>query len=170
MIHVYTGDGKGKTTAAVGLAVRALGHGRNVLFVQFLKGGETGEVGELESLGAMVVRSPRRHGFWWTLDEGEKDDVRREHDRLVRTAIMFCRSGRPPDLIVLDEFTYVYNGGMADRGLCDELLGSVGGDTELVVTGRHPGPLADRADYLTEMKAVRHPFSLGVPAREGVEY
>ena len=89
MIHVYTGDGKGKTTAAVGLAVRALGHGRNVLFVQFLKGGETGEVGELESLGATVVRSPRRHGFWWTLDEGEKDDVRREHDRLVRTAIMF---------------------------------------------------------------------------------
>ena len=170
MIHVYTGDGKGKTTAATGLAARALGHGMNVVFVQFLKGGETGEVGSLEDLGAEVIRPRRRHGFWWTLSDSEKDTVRREHDRLIRTALEICRSGRPPALLVLDEFTYVYNGGMADPGLCRELLRAAGGKTELVITGRDPGPLAELADYLTEMKAVRHPFAHGTAARKGVEY
>ena len=105
MTHLYTGDGKGKTTAAAGLAVRALGHGQSVVFVQFLKGGPTGELDALESLGAEVLRAPRRHGFWWTLDARTRDVVRREHDRLIRTAIRRCRSGIPPDMLVLDEFT-----------------------------------------------------------------
>ena len=122
MIHLYTGDGKGKTTAAVGLATRALGHGR------------------------------------------------REHNVLLRFALAQCRSATPPDLLVLDEFTYIYNGDMADRSLCEELLACVGARIETVLTGRDPGPLADRADYLTEMKALRHPFDTGTPAREGIEF
>ena len=170
MIHIYTGDGKGKTTAAVGLAVRALGHGLNVVFVQFLKGGETGEVSSLEDLGAEVIRSPHRHGFWWTLGDREKEVVRNEHNRILRTVLDLCHSGRPPELLVLDEFTYVYNGDMADPQLCAQLLQAIGKKTELVITGRDPGPLAARADYLTEMKAVQHPFDRGIAARKGVEY
>lgn len=170
MIHIYTGDGKGKTTAAVGLAVRVLGHGRRVLFVQFLKGNVTGEVESLRELGAEIVRPPRPHGFWWTLDAREKSVVRREHNALLRFALAHCQSATPPDLLVLDEFTYIYTGDMADRALCEELLACVGTRIETVLTGRNPGPLADRADYLTEMKALRHPFDTGTPAREGIEF
>lgn len=170
MIHLYTGDGKGKTTAAVGLATRALGHGRRVLFVQFLKGNVTGEVASLGELGAEIIRPPRPYGFWWTLDEREKSVVRREHNVLLRFALAQCRSATPPDLLVLDEFTYIYNGDMADHALCEELLARVGTRIETVLTGRDPGPLVDRADYLTEMKALRHPFDTGTPAREGIEF
>lgn len=170
MIHIYTGDGKGKTTAAIGLAVRALGHGFNVVFAQFLKGNVTGEVSSLEDLGAEIIRAPRQHGFWWTLGNREKDVVRREHDQIIRTVLGLCRSGRPPELLVLDEFTYVYNCGMADPKLCEELLHAVGRRTEVVITGRDPGPLADKADYLSEIKAVRHPFNAGCPARKGIEF
>ncbi|MGN0855346.1 MAG: cob(I)yrinic acid a,c-diamide adenosyltransferase [Kiritimatiellia bacterium] len=170
MVHLYTGDGKGKTTAAVGLAARALGQGWRVVFVQFLKGDKSGEIGALEELGAEVIRPPRPHGFWWTLDAREKSAVRREHDRLLREAYSLCRSGRPPDMLVLDEFTYVYNDDMATKDLCTELLRSIGAKTELVITGRNPGPLAACADYLTEMKPVKHPFARGLAARRGIEF
>lgn len=170
MIHIYTGDGKGKTTAAVGLAVRALGQGLTVLFVQFLKGNETGEVSSLEDLGAEVIRPKKNHGFWWRLSDSEKDIVRHEHDAILKIVIALLRSARPPDLLILDEFTYVYNGQMADPKLCENLLKSFNKNTEVVMTGRDPGPLADLADYLSEIKAVKHPFTQGHPARKGIEY
>ena len=171
MLHLYTGDGKGKTTAAVGLAVRARGHGRRVLFVQFLKGGPTGELKELEQLGVEVLRIPVDHGFWWTLDEAEKARVQAEHTDLVNEVLRRLQSDEPPDLLVLDEFTYVYTTPMADVARCRVLLDQLANPRlESVLTGRNPGPLADLADYLTEMKALKHPFSQGTPAREGVEY
>lgn len=170
MIHLYTGDGKGKTTAAVGLSIRALGQGFHVLFVQFLKGGETGEIGPLADLGAEIVRPPESHGFWQTLSDREKTAVRCEHDEILRDVLAHCRSECPPGLLVLDEFTYIYNNGMADRRLCDELLTLLNGRIETVITGRDPGPLTERADYLSEIKAVRHPFTTGTPARKGIEF
>lgn len=170
MIHVYTGDGKGKTTAAVGLCLRALGHGMSVLFVEFLKGSGAGEISALEELGARVLYPSHEHGFWWTLGEPEKKIVRREHDAVLRTTLDCCRSAHPPDVLVLDEFTYVYNGARADRALCDELLAARGPGVETVITGREAGALADRADYLTEMKARKHPYTHGQIARVGIEF
>ena len=170
MIHLYSGDGKGKTTAAVGLAVRALGHGRRVVFAQFLKGGPSGEVAELERLGAEVLRTPP-HGFWWTLDSLEKDRVVREHNEIIRLLLERVRSPHPPDLIVLDEFTYVHREVMADIDLCEILLTEVRNrGIETVITGRGPGLLIGIADYFTEMKANLHPFDRGIPAREGIEW
>ncbi|MGN0853642.1 MAG: cob(I)yrinic acid a,c-diamide adenosyltransferase [Kiritimatiellia bacterium] len=170
MIHLYTGDGKGKTTAAVGLAVRARGQGLAVVFAQFLKGCETGEIRALEDLGVEIVRPRKRYGFWWELGEKDKAELRREHDRILQTVLERCRSERPPDMVVLDEFTYLHQGDMASVPLCEELLDSLGGKTELVITGRNPGELARRADYLTEMTAVKHPFASGLPARKGIEF
>lgn len=170
MIHLNTGDGQGKTTAATGLAVRALGQGRRVLFVQFLKGNETGEVESLARLGAEILRPQSAHGFWWTLDAAEREVVRREHDALLAETLERCESVTPPDLLVLDEFTYIYNGNMADHELCNRLLTTVGGLVETVLTGRDAGDLVNQADYITEMREVRHPYELGVTARRGVEY
>ena len=170
MIHLYSGDGKGKTTAAVGLAVRALGHGRRVVFAQFLKGGSSGEIVELERLGAEVLRTPP-HGFWWTLDSLEKARVMSEHDGLLRELVSRCRSSTPPELLVLDEFTYVNRTPMADGALCEELITEVRRrGIETVITGRDPGLLVGLADYFTEMKANLHPFDRGIPAREGIEW
>lgn len=170
MIHLYTGDGKGKTTAAVGLAVRALGQGFNVVFAQFFKGCETGEISALKDLGAEIVRPKRNYGFWWTLTEKEKQSLRREHEQIIQTVIDLCLSGLPPDLLILDEFTYVYNGTMVSRAKCEALFAAIGQKTELVITGRAAADLADRADYLTEMSAVKHPFVQGTPARRGIEF
>ncbi len=171
MIHLYTGDGKGKTTAAVGLATRARGHGRRVLFVQFLKGGATGEIAELESLGVEVLRLKKPCGFWWTLSAAEQEEVRAEHNALLRDVLARLHSATPPELLVLDEFTYVYTTPMADLALCREVLSAAKANgTELVLTGRDAGELTQYADYLSEIKAVRHPFTHGTPAREGIEY
>ena len=171
MIHLYTGDGKGKTTAAVGLATRARGHGRRVLFVQFLKGGATGEIAELESLGIEVLRLQKSCGFWWTLSAAEQEEVRAEHNALLREVLTRLQGATPPEVLVLDEFTYVYTTPMADLTLCREVLDAAKQrGTELILTGRDPGELAQIADYLSEIKAVHHPFTHGTPAREGIEY
>ncbi len=171
MIHLYTGDGKGKTTAAVGLATRARGHGERVLFVQFLKGGPTGEVEELERLGVDVRRLDRPCGFWYSLDPAAREAVVAAHNALLRGVLDELDGAAPLNLLVLDEFTYVYTTPMADPALCRQVLDAARKrGVELVLTGRNPGELAQYADYLSEIKAVRHPFDRGVPAREGVEF
>ena len=108
MIHLYTGEGKGKTTAAVGLAVRARGHGWRVLFAQFLKGGPTGECASLRQLGVDVLRLPAPCGFWWNLDAAARARVVAGHDALLRDVLSRLDGAQPPGLLVLDEFTYVY--------------------------------------------------------------
>ena len=171
MIHLYTGDGKGKTTAAVGLAVRARGHGWRVLFVQFLKGGPSGEIDGLRRLGVEVLRPADPHGFWWQLDSLERARLAAEHDGILRAVQARLAGATPPQLLVLDEFTYVYATPMANRALCRAVLDTAAArGVETVVTGRDPGDLAARADYLSEIRAVRHPFARGVSARPGVEF
>ena len=120
MIHLYTGEGKGKTTAAVGLAVRARGHGWRVLFAQFLKGGPTGECASLRQLGVDVLRLPDPCGFWWNLDTAARTRVVAGHDALLREILARLDGAQPPGLLVLDEFTYVYTTPMADPALCRE--------------------------------------------------
>lgn len=171
MIHLYTGDGKGKTTAAVGLAVRARGHGWRVLFVQFLKGGPSGELDGLRQLGVEILRPSDPHGFWWQLDSLERARLAAEHDGILRTVKARLDGATPPQLLVLDEFTYVYATPMANRALCRAVLDDAAAKgIETVVTGRNPGALATRADYLSEIRAVRHPFAHGLPARPGIEF
>ena len=168
-VHIYCGDGKGKTTAALGLALRCAGSGRRVLLLQFFKDGRSSEFTALEHVpGIEVVPQTRSFGFSWTLSEEEKGEARAYYAGLLEEA--FRRAGGF-DLLVLDEAMSACTTGMIEEGRLLELLEGRPEGLEVVMTGRNPSAaLAERADYLTEMKLVKHPFQQGVSAREGIEY
>ena len=171
MIHLYTGDGKGKTTAAAGLAVRALGQSWRVVFIQFLKGGESGELAGLRRLGASVERLSRPFGFWQNLPPAERDALQAEHDRLIGLARGLLATAPERTLGVLDELTYVVRHRLADGDLIGRLVDAIRtARAEVVVTGRDAGRLAEIADYVSDVTAVRHPFDRGAAARRGVEF
>ena len=168
MIHLYCGDGKGKTTAAVGLAVRAAGSGMRVLFVQFFKSGKSSEVTALEKLGIITAHPGVHYGRYKTLDDGKKAEVQNSYGELMHDVIAHAAEY---DLIVLDEAVSTYGYAMIDRIQLMEFLRQEGSRREIVLTGRDPLPeLTDAADYVTEMKKVKHPFDGGIAARPGIEY
>lgn len=170
LVHIYTGAGKGKTTAAVGLAVRAAGRGRRVLFVQFLKDNSSGEIGPLRRLGIVVRGLSRQYGFVRNLSEADKGQVAAEHDHLLRTAIAEAKSGRW-DLLVLDEIMAACKHNLAQRQLVDGLLAEKPEHLEVVLTGRDaPQEWLAKAQYVTEMTLQKHPYQQGIAAREGIEY
>lgn len=170
LIHIYTGDGKGKTTASVGLAVRAAGRGRRVLFVQFLKDNSSGEVASLRQLGVTVRGLSRQYGFVFQMDEPTKTLVTAEHNALLQTVLEECRQGLW-DLVILDEIMASCQLAVADGALVDALLAQKPEALELVLTGRDaPQKWVEQAHYVTEMVARKHPYEQGIGAREGVEY
>ncbi len=168
MIHLYCGDGKGKTTAACGLAVRAAGSGMRVLFVQFFKSGKSSEVTGLEKLGIVTAHPGVHYGRYKSLDDGRKTEVRNSYGELLNDVIAHAAEY---DLIVLDEAVSTYGYAMIDREQLMEFLRQEGSRREIVLTGRNPLPeLTDAADYVTGMKKVKHPFDGGIAARKGIEY
>ena len=168
MIHLYCGDGKGKTTAAVGLAVRAAGSGMRVLFVQFFKSGKSSEVVALEKLGIVTAHPGVHYGRYKSLDEERKAEVRDSYGELLNDVVAHAAEY---DLIVLDEAVSTYGYAMIDRKQLMEFLRQEGSRREIVLTGRNPLPeLIELSDYVTEMKKVKHPFDGGIAARKGIEY
>ena len=168
MIHLYCGDGKGKTTAAVGLAVRAAGSGMKVLFVQFFKSGKSSEVEALEKLGIVTAHPDVHYGRYKTLSDEKKTEVRDSYAELLDDVIAHAAEF---DLIVLDEAVSAYNYAMIDGEQLTEFLRLEGNRREIVLTGRNPLPeLIELSDYVTEMKKVKHPFDGGIAARKGIEY
>ncbi|HBL35554.1 MAG TPA: cob(I)yrinic acid a,c-diamide adenosyltransferase [Firmicutes bacterium] len=167
MIQIYTGDGKGKTTAAVGLAVRAHGHGLRVAVFQFLKTAqENGEARVLRGLGIDC----RQYGSGRWLIDREPDPAElalaaqgwAEVERAVATGYQ---------LVVLDEISHAVNGGLLPLEQVKSLLEEAPTDVELVLTGRAmPEEFLVLADLITEVRAVRHPFTRGIEARKGIEY
>lgn len=170
MIHLYTGDGKGKTTAAVGLCVRAAGSGMRVIFSQFMKGNDTGELHVLGELSNVrILRSAKQFGFYKTLSEAEKAELTDIHNALL-DRILEAVAGGECDMMILDEITYPVNWGLADVSKVKRLI-DMAADLEIVFTGRDPAAFfVECADYVTEMKALRHPFEKGIAARKGIEY
>ena len=165
MLHLYWGNGKGKTTAAMGLALRALGHGRRVVIVQFLKDGTSGEIAPLRAAGAAVYACPNAK-FTWLMDEADKAAAREASARALGQAL-----AEPFDLLVLDEACAALKSSILDEVLLRRAVAFAKIGREVVLTGRDPAPwLQDAADYSTEMRAHRHPYADGVAAREGVEY
>lgn len=164
MLHILTGDGKGKTSAAVGMAVRMSGYGKKVLFAQFLKGSDSGEIVILKQLpNVQVLRLSGDYGFLPNMTDAEISAVRAEHNEILRTA---AQGGY--DLIVLDEVIPAMNYGLLDHELLNPILSA---DCELVLTGRDPQAfLLEKADYVSEIKKIKHPYDKGVPARKGVEF
>ncbi len=169
MIHLYTGNGKGKTTAAIGLAVRAAGYEKSVIFAQFMKGRDTGELHSLARLERVqICRSPKDFGFYSSMSDEDKCELTEIHNAILDRLLETARS-ESCGMIVLDEITYPVRWGLLDEAKLKALLVCDG--PELVLTGREPAEfLLEAADYITEMRCVRHPFEKGVPARRGVEY
>jgi cob(I)alamin adenosyltransferase len=167
MIHIYTGDGKGKTTAAMGLAIRAAGRGKKAVIVQFLKGTDTGELHSLSLIpNITVIRNSEAKGFFHTVPPEIRLKITEENNENIKKALAL-----PYDLIVLDEVCAAYALEAVDRKAVDDLVRGFSPEKELVLTGRNPPQhFCDTADYISEIHKVKHPFDQGVPAREGIEY
>ncbi|OUN40595.1 MULTISPECIES: cob(I)yrinic acid a,c-diamide adenosyltransferase [unclassified Faecalibacterium] len=166
MVHLYWGEGKGKTTAAMGLALRALGNGCRVVVVQFLKGADTGEIPLLRQLGAEVYRGKAGQKFVFQMNDAEKAATRALQNENLRAAL-----ARPADLLVLDEACAAWELNMVDRQLLEQAVRERPAGQEIVLTGRKPAPwMEELADYSTEMHCWRHPYEKGVKARKGVEF
>ena len=172
LVHIYYGDGKGKTTAALGLALRASGCGKNVVIVQFLKDWKCGELEPLALLkGITVMRGKARGGvFIHEMSDEEKLITKGIQDENLRKALGMQSSGQC-DMLILDEAIDAYNLGVLDAGLFIGLLENKPEPLELVITGHKPdAPLLERADYVTEMVKRKHPYDSGVAARQGIEF
>lgn len=172
LVHIYTGEGKGKTTAAIGLSVRCAGAGGSVLFSQFMKGNDTFELLPLSDIpGISILRPYKLFPFFKNMSDAEKLELTYIHNGMLKKMISGVE-GDIYDMVVLDEFTYAYSYELCDRELVKRLFDTSKGKTELIVTGRRPDPfLLEKADYITEMKAVKHPLKdQGIAARKGIEY
>lgn len=166
LVHVYTGDGKGKTTAALGLAMRAAGHDMRVIFIQFLKGQPSGEhlfVSKYHPFDIIQTSS----GDTFTKP---KEELEREVQLAFALAKQEILSGKY-DLVVLDEVFVAVNQGLITVKDVLELLEEKPVSVELVMTGRKAPPeIVQRADFVTEMLMIKHPFNEGFSARRGIEY
>lgn len=168
MLHIYTGDGAGKTTAAIGLALRALGRGKRVALIRFLKKRPSGEVNVLAGMKNCLVRSFGREGFIRDGSPGT-EDLRQAAAGLAE-AEKIARE-RSADLMILDEINVALDLGLFPVERAEKLIASCPAGIELVFTGRNcPEQILARADYASEIREIRHPYQEGVPPREGVEY
>ena len=161
LLHLYYGDGKGKTTAAMGLALRAMGSGKRVVILQFLKGGKSGEVPLLEQLGAKVYRGKAGQKFVFQMNEAEKEATRQ-----LQNANLTAAMAAPADLLILDEAGSAWELDMVDKALLQKAVLERPAEQECVLTA-HAAPqwMLDAADYVTEMKCCRHPYQKGIAAR-----
>lgn len=170
LIHIYTGDGKGKTTAAIGLAVRCVGSGQKVVFTQLMKGNHSSERNVLEQIeGVYVVPAEKSFGFSWTLSEGGKDEARKAYTQQFQNAIAKAKAENCC-MIIFDEVMSAYNNDMIDRAVVLSFLKNKPVELEVVLTGRMPEPeLVALADYVSEVRKIKHPYDEGVPSRKGIE-
>ena len=170
LVLVFTGQGKGKTTAGLGLVLRSLGHGERVAIVQFIKGGwEPGEARALKAFGDQVSWHALGEGFTWETQDRERDQQLVEE--AWQTALGYLRDGAVK-LVLLDELNVALKLGYIDAETVVAGLNERPELTHVAVTGRGaPAALVERADLVTEMTLVHHPFrEQGVKAQAGIEY
>lgn len=169
LIHLYCGDGKGKTTAAVGLAVRASGAGKQVIFTQFFKDGTSSEVQVLAALpGVRTMHTQTVRGFYRSMTPEQRAKAREDYTALFRAV---TAAARDADLLILDEIVSACNRGVVPETLVTDFLRNKPHRLEVVMTGRRPSSaLTEQSDYITEMRKLRHPYDRGVAAREGIEF
>jgi cob(I)alamin adenosyltransferase len=170
LIHIYCGDGKGKTTAAVGLAVRCAGRGNKVLMVQFLKSRDSGELYSLAKLPDIeVMRGKESKKFTFQMNEEEKHALLIEHNKMFEQVLAKIKNGGY-SLLILDEVIGALNAKVFEMPKLIEFLRHKPENLEVVLTGRNPAPeLVEIADYVSEMRKVKHPMDKGIMAREGIE-
>ncbi len=182
MIHLYYGDGKGKTTSAIGLAIRAAGNNIPVIFVQFMKSASAGELNSLEKLGIRILRGKESRHFFSQMTEKEKEETKKLSEEIFSRAISLVRDylqhgegESSPDcprlLLVLDEVCAACHYRMLSPDDVMAAVRQLPEQVEVVLTGRNPPSLfLEAADYITEMKKIRHPYDKKITARKGVEF
>ena len=174
LVQIYTGSGKGKTTAAFGLALRAAGHGNNVLIYQFLKPaaldlGERKAAGSIEGVQIRILREPwdMRNSFD---DKEAVGRVRTEIGRVCRELAKYA-ADKSYDVIILDEIVFCLDKGLAQVADVKRLIDGRDVGVEIVLTGRGASKeLIELADLVTEMRVVKHPYDNGINGREGIEF
>lgn len=169
LIHLYCGDGKGKTTAALGLALRAAGAGKQVVFTQFFKDGSSSEMEPLAALpGVRVFHADTVRGFYRNMTPTQREQAGKDYTALFRQV---TQAAREADLLILDEIVSACNRGVVPEKLVTDFLREKPARLEVVLTGRNPSAaLLELADYITEMRKLRHPFDRGIGARKGIEF
>lgn len=168
-IQVYTGNGKGKTTAAIGLAVRAAGHKEKTFIGQFLKGQDYGELHAVKNLSPLItIEQFGRKGFYHVTKDPDKEDIQSARNGLDKCEKAML-SGKYR-IIILDEINVtVYFNLLSEKDI-HSFLDQKPKDVEIVLTGRYaPDSFIERADLVTEMKEVKHYYEKGIQARKGIE-
>lgn len=171
LIHIYCGDGKGKTTAAMGLGMRAAGRSKKVLLTQFLKSNKTGELNSIEKLSEFfhVVKGVPAKKFVWNMNEEEKLEVKKEHTNRFREVTKKAIE-EEYDLLILDEIIATINRDFVMLSEVIDFLKNKPTGLEVVMTGRNPKEeLIELADYVSEIKAIKHPYNKGIKSRVGIE-
>ncbi len=171
MIHTYYGDGKGKTTAAVGLALRAAGNKMRVMFVQFLKTEFSGERNALHVFeNITLTENPLEMRFTYEMDERERQQASVIFRGMFDRSVALTLSERY-DMIVLDEVFDVINAGLLSESEVFEFIRNAPVNIEIVMTGHMPPQrFIDASDYVTEFKKIKHPYDRGVTGRIGIEF
>ena len=166
---VFTGNGKGKTTAALGFALRAMGHGLKICVIQFIKGSWTyGELESIKRFSDLMDFHVMGRGFTWKSEDLEKDK------KLAQEAWQFAQemmaSGKY-DMVILDELTYLLKLNAITEADMVDVLSRKPSDLHVVVTGRAaPQSLINSADLVSDVQAVKHPFQNGIKAQKGIEF
>lgn len=171
MVHIYCGDGKGKTTAAAGLTVRMSGSGKRVLFVQFFKSDKSSEINILKSIDNIkTLHLEKNYGRYKNMSEEIKYQAKFEYTELLKKAMEITLIEKF-DMLVLDEVISAYNYEFVEKEDLKEFLKKYGQKIEIVMTGRNPAEeLIEISDYVSKIEKLKHPFDKGIKARKGIEF
>jgi len=172
LVIVYTGSGKGKTTAAIGMAVRAAGYNQKSIIIQFIKGTwKTGETQSLKKPSSQIEIISAGQGFVKILNDHKPFS---EHLQAAQAALKLARQAvRSPKyhIVILDEINYAVKGGLISVKDVLDLIKRKLPSTHLVLTGNYASPrIIQKADLVTEMKEIKHPFHKGIKAKKGIDY
>lgn len=170
LIHIYYGSGKGKTTTGMGLITRAAGYGYRVLLYQFMKNNKTSERKILEKVEQItIIDVLEQEKFSFQMTEEEKAEHKRFYEERFRMVTKKAVEDKY-DVLFLDEVIYTISAGLLDEGLVLNFLKEKPRNLEVILTGNTPSQaMIDQADYVSEIKKIKHPFDQGQGARPGIE-
>lgn len=170
LIHIYEGDGKGKTTSAIGLSIRCAGSGGKVIFVQFMKDNKSSELNILNTIqGIRFLSSDIHFGFYSKMSEDTKVKAKEVYSSLLEKAIDQAVN-QDCQMLVLDEIIVAYQFKLIDQEYLLNFLKNKPEHLEVVMTGRSASEeLVELADYVSYIKKVKHPYDKGISARIGIE-
>lgn len=171
LIHIYCGDGKGKTTGAMGLGMRAVGQEKKVLLTQFLKDNKTGELNSIQKLGENfeIFKGMPVKKFFKFMSTEEQAETKKEHEERFKKVTKKAIDEKV-DVLILDEIIGATNLKLVPLDEVVEFLKNKPIGLEVVLTGRNPdNKLVELADYVSEIKAVKHPYEKGINSRIGIE-